>query len=363
MTSFQDIEWEACLLEPAQDSELERELRKKFRFVPPSIPLFAPCPWLARSLVHGSYRKNQLVHTDLALADLIFLAVSQDNSCRYCYGAQRALLRILGFDEERIRRLEASSFTAEGDPRERLVLDFARRISRSNPPPTESDWEALRKTGFSDDAIKEIVYVAARTAGANRVATLPALPLELGEGIEKRWFVKWLRPLAARFIRSRLYGRGEPAFLPPEQKTGPFAYVALELDGLPIARTLRETLDAAWSSPILTPRAKALVFAVIARGLGSKRSEREATSLLAPHGLDEGQVEEILSHLASPKLEPIEAAIVPFARETIRFRPADIQRRARKLREELTVEQFLELVGVVGLANETCRMSLALCEG
>ena len=73
-------------------------------------------------------------------------------------------------------------------------------------------------------------------------------------------------------------------------------------------------------------------------------------------------MDEILSHLASPKLDPIEAAIVPFARETIRYRPADIQRRGRKLLEQLSVEQFMELVGVVGLANGICRRSLALCE-
>jgi alkylhydroperoxidase family enzyme len=145
-------------------------------------------------------------------------------------------------------------------------------------------------------------------------------------------------------------------------KTGPFAYVALELDGLPVARISRQILDSAWRSPILTQRAKALVFAVVARGIGSKRSEDEAKRLLAPLGLDEGQVDEILSHLASPKLDPIEAAIVPYARETIRYRPADIQRRGRKLREQLSVEQFLELVGVVGLANATCRLSLVLCE-
>ena len=135
-----------------------------------------------------------------------------------------------------------------------------------------------------------------------------------------------------------------------------------ELDGLPVARVSRETILSAWNSPVLSQRAKGLVFAVVARGLDSKRSEQEARRLLAPLGLDDGDVDEILSHLASPKPDPIEAAIVPFARETIRYRPADIQRRARKLLEQLSVEQFMEFAGVVGLANGICRRSLALCE-
>jgi hypothetical protein len=53
---------------------------------------------------------------------------------------------------------------------------------------------------------------------------------------------------------------------------------------------------------------------------------------------------------------------VPFARETIRYRVEDIQRRAAKLKESLSDAQFIELVGLVSLANSTCRLSLALCE-
>ena len=70
----------------------------------------------------------------------------------------------------------------------------------------------------------------------------------------------------------------------------------------------------------------------------------------------------MLTHLGSPELDPIEAAVVPFARETVRYRPEDIQRRARDLRAMLTEEEFLELVGVLALANGTCRLSLVLCE-
>jgi AhpD family alkylhydroperoxidase len=361
MTTLQNVEWEECLLEPRRDAELERDARKTFGVPYPLIRFYSPCPWLARSFINSNYRNGQLVHIDLGLADLIFLAVSQDNSCRYCYASQRTALRILGFDEERIRRVEEASFTAEADRGERLALDFARRFSRANPPPSAADKAALHDAGYRDEAIKEIAYIASHTVAGNMTGSLPAAPLERVEGMDARWQFKLLRPLIARLLRSRR-SRGRPEFLPSELKTGPFAYVAHELDGLPVARISQEILNSAWHSPILTQRAKALVFAVVARGLGSKRSEAEARRLLAPLGLDEDRTNEILSHLASPKLDPIEAAIVPYARETIRYRPADIQRRGRKLREQLSVEQFLELIGVVSLANATCRLSLVLCE-
>jgi AhpD family alkylhydroperoxidase len=357
VTSLQEVEWGECLLEPRRDLELEREARKSIGLVPPYVRLFAPCPWLARSILYGNFRQDQLVHIELALADLIFLAVSQDSSCRYCYTAQRSLLRVLGFEEERIQRLETSS-SSEADPRDRLALDFARRVSRANPPPSQAERAALVDAGFAGEAVKEIAYVAATTVMSNRLTTLPALPMESAEP-DKLWYVRLLKPLLARRFRSR---RGQPERLRPELKTGPYSYVTLELDGLPIARVLGETLDRAFTSSILSPRAKALIFAVVARGLGSGRSEAEAKALLAPLGLDVNDTEEVLAHLGSPKLDPIEALLVPFARETIRYRSSDIQRRARKLREGLSVEQFLEAVGVVGLANDVCRLSLVLCE-
>ena len=207
MSSLESVEWEECLLEPRRDADLEREARRTLGFVPPALSLFSSCPWLARNVVHGGFRYGRLIHLDLVLADLIFLAVSQDSSCRYCYAGQRALFRLQGFDEERIRRVEEASFSAEDDPRERLALDFARRFSRSNPAPSAADLSALRDAGYGDGEIKEIACVAATTVTANRVTTLPALPLEQSN-LETRWLVRLFRPLVGRWIRST---RGQPA--------------------------------------------------------------------------------------------------------------------------------------------------------
>ena len=359
MAQLADIPWEESLLEPRRDAELEREVRKAYGIVPPAIRFLAPCPWLVRAMARSNFQSGQLAHIDVVLGELIFLAVSQDNSCRYCYAGQRAQLRIQGFDEERIRRLEDASFSAEGDRRESAALDFARRLSRANPAPGSADKAVLRETGYSDDAIKEIAYMAAYTVLANRTTTLIAAPPEGFEGLEDRWYVRLLRPVLARLLRSRRW-RGKPERLAPELRTGPFAHVALALDGSPTARVWQEILALAWDSAVLSSRAKTLVFAVVARGLASERVEREARELLADQGLDSAALGEVLSHLASPDLDRVESVIVPFARETIWYRPTEIQRRARELRDVLTVEELVELIGVVGLANAACRLSLVL---
>ena len=152
--------------------------------------------------------------------------------------------------------------------------------------------------------------------------------------------------------------KGRPESLSAELKSGPFSPLILGLDGLPLARALREIVDEAWSSPILTPRTKALIVAVVARGIGAVAAEAEARRLLAEAGLESSELDEVLAHLASPNLDRVEALCVPFARETVRYRPAQIQRRAKEVRGQLGGPQFLELVGIAALANMLCRLEI-----
>ncbi len=93
MTSLEHVEWGACLLHPRHDPELERNLRRRAGTLPPMVPYFEACPWLAEALVELNEFEIRLLESDVALADLIGLVVPQDNSCRYCFAAQRALLR------------------------------------------------------------------------------------------------------------------------------------------------------------------------------------------------------------------------------------------------------------------------------
>jgi AhpD family alkylhydroperoxidase len=357
MALVRDIEWEACLIEPRRDPELERQLRKQMSRVPGSTAYFSSCPWIPRALAALNGLEFPLVHIDHDLADLVMLVVSQDNSCRYCYAAQRALLRVVGYPQSRIARLEQDFQTAELDPRQRAALDFARRVSRSNPLPSAADKQKLRDAGFSEMAMKELAGVVARAIFFNRVSTLPALPPEYIEELPDRWYIRLLHPVLSRRFRS-LRRRAEPSRLSEEQKAGPYSYLVVSLDGLPLAGELRRVLDEMWCSSILSTRSKALIFAVVARALGCPCSEQESRRLLLDEGLDENDVEEILAHLSSPKLDDIEAVIVPFARETVWYEAAQIQRRAREVQQRLSAAQFLELIAVCGLANAVCRLGI-----
>jgi alkylhydroperoxidase family enzyme len=351
-----EIEWEACLLEPRRDPELEKRIRKQSGRVPGAVAYFSGCPWAPGEIAALSRSLLTQVHVDPDIADLAGLVVSQDNSCRFCFAAQRTLMQILGVPRARIARLEQDFLTAELEPRQRAALNFVRRVSRSNPLPSEADKKPLRDAGFSEPAIKELAAIAAVTVFFNRLSTLPALPPQRMEELPDRWYVRLVRPAIAVWLK-RLHGRVGPEPLRPEEKAGPFSYVVVALDGLPAAGSLRRALDAMWSSPVLSARAKALVFAVVARTLGCRRAEEEAVAL-AGRDLARDDIDQILSHLASPALDPIEAVVVPLARETVWYQAAQIQRRAREVQEALSAPQFLELIVVAALANAVCRLGI-----
>jgi hypothetical protein len=77
---------------------------------------------------------------------------------------------------------------------------------------------------------------------------------------------------------------------------------------------------------------------------------------LREEGFEEATLNQVLTHLDAPELDPVERLLVPFARETIWYEPAVIQRRARAIRDGLDSAQFIEAIGVAALGNGLCRL-------
>jgi len=352
------VSWDDCLLEPVADRRAEAALRGDIGAVPGWLRYFLHCPWLSRSAMRLAADAGLLMHIDFPTVDLVALAVSQENSCRYCYAATRMQLRILGMSEERMQALEQRLVEGELDPRAAAAVRLARRMSRANPLATPADLAPLRDAGFSDAQIRELAYCAASVGFFNRISTIPALPPQRWEQIADRWFMRLLRPLAARLIRG---GRktGQPmAFA--STPDGPFARLLLQFEGSPIGPALARALEGMWTSPILSRRCKALMFAVIARGIGCPHSGEEVASVIEAEGLSRVEAEQLLAHLGGQQLDADTVALLAFARDTIWYQPIQIQRRAGELRQRLSAAQFVEALGVVALANAVCRLCAAL---
>lgn len=358
MGGLDAIEWESCLLEPVRNREAERYLRRAIGIVPPGAYYFLDSPWVTRATATLDVSHIPLLHVSPKIAGLVSLVVSQDNSCRYCYAATRSIMKILGIPEARIRGLEENFLSADISEAEKRAMEFARCVSRATPMATCTEAAPLIEAGFSPDGVKEIAAYTAVNVFFNRVATLPALPSDALEELPQRWFVRLFRPLIARSLRPRRATRPEP--LRPEQRQGPFAEIVNALDGLPAAPRLRAVIDDAFASTVLSRRVTALVFAVVARGLGCPLSEAEAVRLLDHEGVDAEAVNQVLAHLSGPNLDPSERAAAALARETIWYRSAQLQRYARSVRPLFTRQQFVELIGMAGLANALCRLSVAV---
>ncbi len=83
--------------------------------------------------------------------------------------------------------------------------------------------------------------------------------------------------------------------------------------------------------------------------------------LTEEHGMQPETVQNILTHLTAPELDEDESLVVPFARDTVWYgQPTSVQQRAREIRDQMKLEQFLEMINAVSLANMVCRLGIAL---
>ncbi len=358
MSLLGEVEWEPCLLPPRPDPALAERLEQRYRRVPGSLVYFSACPELFEASTALSMCFTDPVHLEHDLCDMVGSVVSQDHSCRYCYAVQRAILRGVGFSEERIRRIADEALSDEHPPKVRAALEFARRVSRSNPLPTAADAKQLEEHGYSDMEIKELAALIAVHTCFNRISTLPALPPSGYESLPDRWYVKLLRPFYTLYIHRTVRRRAEPRMLRDDEKQGPFSEVICALDGLPVAGDLRRMLDLLCNSGALPKRTKALIFAVIGRALGCQTSEVECSRIAVEAGVDQSTVDDVLDHLSSPSLSEDERLLLPLARETVWYEPAPLQRRAREACDRLTTEQFIEFVLCAATANMMCRLGV-----
>src|SRR3990170_218798 len=106
MNPLDQIEWsDKALLEPISDPVLEKEVKKALKGILPRMYLYLfRLPYLTRLLLNFETYPVAYLPNDLIL--LISFVVVQEHSCRYCYGVTRSLLKLLGYNEDYIRKIE-----------------------------------------------------------------------------------------------------------------------------------------------------------------------------------------------------------------------------------------------------------------
>ena len=335
---LQEIEWEAPLLGAPPNGGFEAELGRL-------------SPWMGVA-VESLSDPLKFSYATAELMGTAYFVTSQENACRYCYGMARAAMQIWGYGEKQIRDLEEQATLADGITRK--VVEFARKLSKSNPSPAREDRQALVAGGLNPDAASEIAACVAEACFANRIATflalLPKLAMErLPTSLQGR--------LTMPLIRRKLTPRREA---PPQSfhNEGLCAPIIAEAGRTPLAAWLRRVTDGCMSSPVIPRRSKGLMLAVIARQLGSRLCEEETRESLAADGVPREEIQTILSTLSSPAMTGAEERLLRWTRETVWYEPRVIQNSTRRFLGEVGPEIALEAIGTAALCNALARLSL-----
>ncbi len=227
-------------------------------------------------------------------------------------------------------------------------------LARSNPRPMAREIEALVGVGFSRAEIAELAWCVSEACFANRIATFLAMaPLTAFEHSPDTLLGRVLRPIYRRMMTAR----PKPA---PAQVAydGPFAEVVHALAGTWGETHVGNRIRAAFDSTLVSRRAKALCFAVVAQALACDRCDLGARKLLADEGIDAEQAAAAIRNLDAPWLDRAEQKIVAWSRCTVHYQALDIQERTRALADDVGTARTLEAVGVAALANSLVRVAM-----
>jgi AhpD family alkylhydroperoxidase len=106
------------------------------------------------------------------LKEIVILAVSAANGCRYCTETHTAVARRMGFAPDELAALRGEAPPPERwDARERALLDFSLALSHRPSEAVE-----LLRPHLGEPAIVELVTLGSATVMLNRFATALDLP-------------------------------------------------------------------------------------------------------------------------------------------------------------------------------------------
>ena len=107
--------------------------------------------------------------------EMIVVATSAHNQCIYCVVAHGAILRIREKNLQIADQIASNYRKADITPRQRAMLDFALKVSKSSHEISNADIDDMKELGFSNDDIWDIGAISALFALSNRMANLTSM--------------------------------------------------------------------------------------------------------------------------------------------------------------------------------------------
>ncbi len=160
-------------------SELDEDLRQVFSkcvdklgFVPNVLASYSLRPQRLRNFM-AMYNEIMLSPSGLSKLEreMVAVVVSSANRCYYCLVAHGAAVRQLSGDPELGEMLALDYRVAQLDPRPRLMLDFAWKLTATPHLVDDSDRDALSQQGLSQEDIFDLAETVAFFNLSNRMAS------------------------------------------------------------------------------------------------------------------------------------------------------------------------------------------------
>jgi uncharacterized peroxidase-related enzyme len=161
---------------PAEVADEIGDISERIGFVPNVARLLAVTP---RHFVGWWKYFDDLMRGPSGLSktqrEMIAVVISAESHCPYCQAAHAAALRLRTKNAAMVDRLAVNYRHVALDRRDRAMLDFAVKLTKTPDECGQSDLERLRQVGYSDEDILHIVEVTAIFNYNVRLATATGL--------------------------------------------------------------------------------------------------------------------------------------------------------------------------------------------
>ena len=153
------------------------EVNEKSGFIPNVFLALAhrPDEFRAFFAYHDALMEKDSRGLNKAEREMIVVTTSARNQCQYCVIAHGAILRIRAKNPLIADQLATNYRKADISERQKVMLDFALKVSREAELVCEDDYALLNQHGFDDEDIWDIGAISAFFGLSNRMVNLTSM--------------------------------------------------------------------------------------------------------------------------------------------------------------------------------------------
>jgi uncharacterized peroxidase-related enzyme len=152
-------------------------VQEKAGFIPNVFLTLAhrPAEFRAFFAYHDAIMEREGCTLTPAEKEMIIVATSSANGCQYCVVAHGALLRVFAKEPLLADQIAINYLHAPLSERQRAMLDFAIKLSRTPEAICDRDYQLLYQVGYDDEDIWDIAGITAFFGLSNRMAIVTAM--------------------------------------------------------------------------------------------------------------------------------------------------------------------------------------------